>query len=82
MRCPPINWAQYGVVGESLDKLHAEQIAAPTLGVPATLGSGGTYEFKASEPSAAEPARRLVTIAAPYAPGKDKIAKKTRGGKR
>jgi len=45
VRCPPINWAQYGVVGDSLEKLHAEQMAAPTPGVPLPLGPGGSYEF-------------------------------------
>lgn len=79
VRCPPINWAQYGVVGESLDKLHAEQVAAPTPGVPKVLGPGGTYEFKAGERSGGEPGRRLVGIAAPYTPGKDRIEKKTKG---
>ena len=86
VRCPPINWAQYGVVGESLNKLHAEQIAAPNLGAPAVLGAGGTYEFKAGDQAGAggggEPPRRLVGIAAPYTPGRDKIEKKGKGGKR
>ncbi|KAF4309342.1 hypothetical protein GTA08_BOTSDO02354 [Botryosphaeria dothidea] len=31
-RCPPINWAKYHVVGESLDKLHAEQQKRPSNG--------------------------------------------------
>ncbi|EOD47642.1 hypothetical protein UCRNP2_5604 [Neofusicoccum parvum UCRNP2] len=31
-RCPPINWAKYHVVGESLDKLHAEQQKRPSSG--------------------------------------------------
>lgn len=79
VRCPPINWAQYGVVGESLDKLHAEQVAAPTPGVPRVLGPGGAYEFKAGEQVSSEPGRRLVGIAAPYVPGKDRIEKKTKG---
>ncbi|KAL2262855.1 hypothetical protein VTK26DRAFT_9242 [Humicola hyalothermophila] len=178
VRCPPINWAQYGVVGESLDKLHAEQLAAPTPGTPAVLGPGGTYhppsdaqphqhhqqqhhhhhhhrhhhqqqqqlgqlgqqggrgaqqqhsqnqnqpfEFKAGgggsgggggyQPSSSSagpaataaaaaaaatvgggggsiiggrsgggPGERLVGVAAPYVPGRDKIAKKGKGGKR
>ena len=46
VRCPPINWAQYAVVGDSLDKLHREQLTAPTLGAPAVLGNGGVYEFR------------------------------------
>ncbi|KAF2146453.1 uncharacterized protein K452DRAFT_213857, partial [Aplosporella prunicola CBS 121167] len=33
-RCPPINWAKYHVVGESLDKLHAEQRQRPSPGLP------------------------------------------------
>lgn len=83
VRCPPINWAQYGVVGESLDKLHAEQIAAPTLGAPVVLGPGGTYEFKAGDAQiSSEPGRRIPGIAAPYAPGKDKIEKKAKGSRR
>lgn len=84
VRCPPINWSQYGVVGESLDKLHAEQQRAPTQGAPATLkpGPGGlTYEFKGEGNSTGEQ-KRLVGVAAPYAPGKDKLEKKPRGGKR
>ncbi|KAM7222331.1 hypothetical protein V8F06_002358 [Rhypophila decipiens] len=48
VRMPPINWSQYGVVGESLDKLHAEQLAAPASGTPVPLGPGGTFEFKAA----------------------------------
>jgi hypothetical protein len=84
IRCPPINWSQYGVVGESLDKLHAEQQRAPSQGAPATLkpGPGGlTYEFKGESSSNSEQ-KRLVGIAAPYTPGKDKLEKKPRGGKR
>ncbi|KAI9722738.1 MAG: hypothetical protein M1812_001669 [Candelaria pacifica] len=34
IRCPPINWAKYHVVGESLDKLHQEQVARPIRGEP------------------------------------------------
>ncbi|KAK3299021.1 uncharacterized protein B0H64DRAFT_87966 [Chaetomium fimeti] len=104
VRCPPVNWAQYGVVGESLDKLHAEQVAAPTPGAPKVLGQGGAYEFKAGAGVGAgagnnqgtssgsggggggggggEPSRRLVGVAAPYSPMRDKLEKKGRGGKR
>jgi len=92
VRCPPINWAQYGVVGDSLDKLHAEQLAAPTPGAPAVLGSGGAYEFRAGGGDQAargsgsggggEQARRLVGVAAPYNPLRDKLEKKGKGGKR
>ena len=81
VRTPPVNWAQYGVMGESLDKLHAEQRAAPAQGTPLTLGAGRTFEFKAGEQPAGEQ-RRLVGIAAPYTPGKDKLDKKGKGAKR
>ena len=81
VRTPPVNWAQYGVVGESLDKLHAEQRAAPTQGTPLTLGAGSTFEFKAGDQPTGEQ-RRLVGIAAPYTPGKDKLDKKGKGAQR
>ncbi|KAL2756421.1 hypothetical protein ACRALDRAFT_1063629 [Sodiomyces alcalophilus JCM 7366] len=76
VRCPPINWSQYAVVGESLDKLHAEQLRRPDQGQPAVMGPGGTYDFRAS--GEANPTE-FVGVAAPYAPGRDKIEKKPRG---
>ncbi|KAB5563557.1 hypothetical protein GE09DRAFT_787133 [Coniochaeta sp. 2T2.1] len=84
VRCPPINWAQYGVVGESLDKLHAQQQRAPAQGVPATLKPGGeggglTYEFKGDVKGEQ---KALVGVAAPYNPQRDRLEKKGRGGKR
>ncbi|GKT42161.1 uncharacterized protein ColSpa_02342 [Colletotrichum spaethianum] len=79
VRCPPINWSQYAVVGESLDKIHADQIARPSQGAPATLGPNGTYEFK-GEPGGNQ--RSFIGVAAPYTPGKDRIDKKAKGGKR
>jgi hypothetical protein len=79
IRCPPVNWSQYAVVGESLDKLHAEQVAAPTQGTPATVGSGGVYEFKGGVGKK----EKLVGIAAPYTPGMDRLPdKKPKGPKR
>ncbi|KAK4128394.1 hypothetical protein N657DRAFT_638863 [Parathielavia appendiculata] len=93
VRCPPINWAQYGVVGESLDKLHSEQLAAPIPGTPMILGPGGTYDPSATGAAGGgggrgggaqvgEQPRRLVGIAAPYNPLRDKVEKKGKGGKR
>ena len=82
VRCPPVNWAQYAVVGESLDRLHAEQLRAPTLGQPAVLGPRGTYEFKGERAPREDEQTRLVGVAAPYAPGRDKIDKKPRGAKK
>ncbi|EGC40690.1 conserved hypothetical protein [Histoplasma capsulatum var. duboisii H88] len=34
VRMPPINWAKYHIVGESLDKLHEEQRRRPAPGEP------------------------------------------------
>ncbi|KAL6878658.1 hypothetical protein J3F83DRAFT_723417 [Trichoderma novae-zelandiae] len=77
VRCPPINWSQYAVVGESLDKLHNEQVSRPTQGTPATLGAGGMYQFKGGDGKQEE----YPGVAAPYAPLKDKIEKKTKSRK-
>ncbi|TDZ27025.1 hypothetical protein Cob_v000712 [Colletotrichum orbiculare MAFF 240422] len=79
VRCPPINWSQYAVVGESLDKLHNEQKARPSQGAPATLGASGTYEFTGVPGGNQRP---YPGVAAPYTPGKDRIDKKTKGGRR
>ncbi|KAI9829903.1 MAG: hypothetical protein M1826_005325 [Phylliscum demangeonii] len=58
VRCPPINWDKYHVVGESLDKIHAEQTQRPHYGAPAEAGVR---------------APRTV-LAAPYSPFTDKIS--------
>ncbi|KAM3078122.1 hypothetical protein ACMFMG_002576 [Clarireedia jacksonii] len=44
VRCPPINWAKYGVVGESLDKMHEDQIRRPSEGFPAKINPDGVNE--------------------------------------
>lgn len=77
VRCPPINWSQYEVVGESLDKLHAEQVTKPTQGTPAAVGAGGVYQFKGGDGKQEE----YPGVAAPYAPLRDKIEKKTKSKK-
>lgn len=76
VRCPPINWAQYAVVGASLDKLHADQVARPTQGTPASVGPHGVYEFNGDGKQ-----EQYLGVAAPYAPGKDRIERKPRGRK-
>lgn len=76
VRCPPVNWAQYAVVGESLDKLHADQISRPSTGVPAVFGSSGLYDIKGEGKQEKYPG-----VAAPYAPGKDVIDRKAKGKK-
>ncbi|KAH7133579.1 hypothetical protein EDB81DRAFT_106189 [Dactylonectria macrodidyma] len=76
VRCPPINWSQYAVVGESLDKLHNEQVSRPSQGMPAAIGANGTYEFKGEGKQ-----ERYMGVAAPYAPLQDRLGKKPKGKK-
>ncbi|MCJ1464804.1 hypothetical protein MMC07_003417 [Pseudocyphellaria aurata] len=58
IRSPPINWAKYHIVGESLDKLHEEQRARPKPGQPR----------RDDDPLRAP----KNVIAAPYSPWTDK----------
>ncbi len=80
VRCPPINWNQYAIVGESLDKLHKDQVERPSEGVPQRVGSDGQLV------SGGDGVRRQADlgVAAPYQVGKDKIEKMgtKKGGKR
>ncbi|KAJ8071301.1 hypothetical protein OCU04_001636 [Sclerotinia nivalis] len=46
VRCPPVNWAKYGVIGESLDRLHEDQIRRPSQGIPATINADGSTTHK------------------------------------
>lgn len=74
VRMPAINWSKYAVVGESLDKLHREQLAKPTLGTPATLAADGkAYEFKGGPNP--DDGKKSVGIAAPYDPLHEKVKK-------
>ena len=57
VRCPPVNWAKYHVIGEALDNLHQEQRSRPTLGDPQR-----EYET---------PREPEHVIAAPYRPWAD-----------
>ncbi|KAI0594338.1 hypothetical protein F4775DRAFT_435769 [Biscogniauxia sp. FL1348] len=90
VRCPPINWSQYAVVGESLDKLHSEQLSRPAQGSPAVVTADGRFEFRDgpnnnSSNNNLGKQERLVGIAAPYAPGKDRLMpdnKRSKGPKR
>ncbi|GAB0135340.1 hypothetical protein EsDP_00003682 [Epichloe bromicola] len=70
VRCPPINWAQYAVVGESLDKLHAEQLSRPSQGNPAVFGSSGLYDVNVDGKQ-----ETYNGVAAPYDPGRDAIGR-------
>ncbi|KAF4624650.1 hypothetical protein G7Y89_g13517 [Cudoniella acicularis] len=80
VRCPPINWTQYAIVGESLNKLHKDQQARPSEGMPQRVGPDGQLLF------GGEGQRRAadIGVAAPYQPSKDRIEKSgsKKGGKR
>lgn len=73
-RMPPINWTQYAVEGEALNRLHNQQLTHPTLGTPAVMGANGTYEFT----GAANPddGKRVVGISAPFDPLRDRVVEK------
>ncbi|KUJ11180.1 uncharacterized protein LY89DRAFT_239181 [Mollisia scopiformis] len=70
VRMPAVNWEQYGVVGDSLEKIHKDQIARPNEGIPQKMGPDGKFQ------AGSEGQRRdYLGIAAPYNPLKDKIEK-------
>jgi hypothetical protein len=58
VRCPPVNWAKYHVVGASLDRLHEEHRHRPEPGHPGRDEDGKPPEH---------------VIAAPYRPFVDKL---------
>lgn len=68
VRMPPINWAKYHIVGESLDKLHEEQRSRPVPGQPLR------DEDLKPRPRAPE-----HVIASPYDPWRDKLEGKEKG---
>jgi hypothetical protein len=81
VRCPPVNWNQYAIVGESLEKLHRDQVERPSEGVPQRVGVDGVLVGGGEGYGQ----RRLdLGVAAPYQPGRDKIEKMgtRKGGKR
>lgn len=73
VRTPPVNWSQYAIVGDSLDKLHNEQVSRPAQGSPAVYRPDGTYEFRGDGKQEKYPG-----VAAPYNPVKDKLDKRPR----
>ena len=72
VRMPPVNWAQYHIVGESLDKLHEEQRRRPVGGEVV-----GEEEMRPRERERGEE----HVIARPYDPFVDKLAPVGRRGK-
>lgn len=87
VKVPPINWAQYGVIGESLDKLHNDQLRHPTPSSPARLGPDGQVlngytnsEFDMRDPSPQSPAGAAKVTASPAKkPGKAAPPAKKKG---
>lgn len=67
VRAPPINWAKYHVVGQSLDNLHEEQRRRPTEGSPRTVEDVRRQR------------ERETVIAAPYDPFTDRLEKVEKG---
>ena len=82
VRCPPINWNQYAVVGEPLEKIHRDQIERPSEGFPARVGPDG--QIIPGDEGQRRHSEGGVMITAPYQPGRDKIDKMStrKGGKR
>jgi hypothetical protein len=60
VRCPPVNWAKYHIVGEPLDKMHEEQKKYPGSSEPPR-----THQGTRAPPHA---------VAAPYSPFIDGIS--------
>lgn len=65
VRMPPINWAKYHIVGQSLDKLHEEQRRRPMEGSPRT-----DEDFRRERERQKE-----TVIAASYDPFTDRLEK-------
>lgn len=64
VRMPPVNWAKYHIVGESLDKLHGEQRARPVAGQPLR---------DADLKPRPRPRAPEHVVASPYDPWRDKL---------
>jgi hypothetical protein len=80
IRTPAINWAKYGIVGETLDKMHEEQRTNPAFGEPerlATRDSQPTTPVVEPYQETEAKAPKFV-MAAPYDPLKDQIKKNGR----
>lgn len=67
VRCPPVNWDKYHIIGESLDKLHEQQRRYPGI-------------TEAQIQHAGHPPKH--EIAAPYRPGVDKLDPKVMNAQR
>ncbi|KAL3467345.1 hypothetical protein BJX64DRAFT_248480 [Aspergillus heterothallicus] len=63
VRMPPVNWAKYRVIGETLDKMHDEQVRRPSVGEPRRDELGRSPEY---------------LLASPYRPLVDKLESPTK----
>lgn len=77
VRAPPVNWSKYAVVGDSLDKIHRDQVERPVEGVPQRVGQDGNLIYGGEGER-----REHVGVYAPYDPMRDKVEPKKKGGKR
>jgi hypothetical protein len=84
VRTPAINWSQYGIVGESLDRLHTDQVANPPAGAPATIKQAADGSVSVVYPPEGKKGREdtqgnvvdgVRYVAAAYAPGRDRVEK-------
>ncbi|KAL2841896.1 hypothetical protein BJY01DRAFT_6452 [Aspergillus pseudoustus] len=73
VRMPPVNWTKYQVVGESLEKMHDEQVRRPSVGEPRRDEFGRSPEYLL-----ASPYRPLVDKL--ESPSKDKGVNKSKKG--
>lgn len=71
VRSPPINFAKYAVVSESLDKPYNDPVGRPSEGVPQNFGARVEYV----ETGEVNCRHCDIGIAAPYNPFRDKISK-------
>lgn len=84
IKMPPINWEQYGVVGESLDKIHADQVENPAESQPVVIGPDGNIvlpEDPAMQQSLSNASAAVAAAAPASKPPMDKMATR-KGGKR
>jgi hypothetical protein len=84
IRTPAINWAKYGILGDTLDNMHEEQKTNPTLGEPERLASRNSQpatpvvETDQVLERGLPPKAPKFVMAAPYDPLKEQLKKSAR----
>jgi hypothetical protein len=84
VRTPAINWAKYGILGDTLDHMHEEQKTNPTLGEPERLASRNSQpatpvvETDQVLERGPPPKAPKFVMAAPYDPLKEQLKKNSR----